>query len=360
MKVVLATGIYPPEIGGPATYVQSLAECLSSVGHDVVVLTYGAAEESEIWPVVAVPRWGGPLLRWRRYARALRKHGADADIVYAFSSISCGVPLKMSRLKKPKRILRLGGDFFWERATDRGYVTGLHEWYRYHTWSLPLMQWILKQFHYIVFSTRFQQKIYEEFYKQLPKTGIIENALPIGNPSLHEKHEPFRLLFMGRFVSFKNLDVLLTALVKLPGVRLTLVGSGPMEKWLRNKAEALMVQQRVTFLPPAHGEEKKQSLADYDMLILPSLTEISPHMALEARAAGLPVLLTQETGLSPNLTAGMTLAPLRDPIDIIRAVADAMSHYTDIAKAASQPLPERSWKNVCNEHLALFDQILRT
>lgn len=355
MKVVLATGIYPPEIGGPATYVQSIADCLTSMGHSVVVVTYGAADTTDAWPVIRILRWGGPVLRWRRYARALRVHAKDADFVYAFSSVSCGVPLLWSRVKKPKRILRLGGDFFWERATDSGYTGGLQEWYRSHTWSLAIMQRILKQFHHIVFSTRFQQKIYEEFYRQLPESSIIENALPKRSPTIHARHEPFRLLFMGRFVSFKNLDVLLTALVKLPGVRVTLIGSGPMEKWLRSKAEALMVHQRVTFLPPAHGEEKRQMLESYDMLILPSFTEISPNMALEARSSGLPVLLTQETGLSPNLTEGMTLAPLRSPIDIIRAVADAMSHYDDIAQAAAKPLPERTWHNVCTEHLALFN-----
>lgn len=359
MKVVLATGIYPPEIGGPATYVQSLAECLAESGHSVIVITYGLADLQEDWPVIHIPRWGGPLLRWWRYARALRRHAADADFVYAFSSVSCGMPLLWSRLKKPRRILRLGGDFFWERATDRGYSGGLHEWYRSHSWSLALMQRILKQFDHIVFSTRFQQKIYQEFYKQLPASSIIENALPKGSPAVRVKHEPFRLLFMGRFVAFKNLEVLLEALVKLPGVRLTLIGSGPMEKWLRAKTEQLMIDQRVKFLAPVHGEQKRQVLSDYDMLMLPSLTEISPHTALESRAAGLPVLLTQETGLSPALTQGMTLAPLRDTIDIIRAVADAMSHYEDIARAAAEPLPERNWANVCTEHMALFERLLQ-
>lgn len=359
MKVVLATGIYPPDIGGPATYVQSLAACLRDGGHEVVVVTYGSGETMNSWQVVGVPRWGGPILRWLRYARALRRYGADADVVYAFSSVSCGVPLLLSRLQKPKRILRLGGDFFWERATDRGYTGGMHEWYRSHSWVLPIMQRVLKQFDHIIFSTRYQQKIYEDFYKLLPESTIIENALPTGHSTLHHKHEPFRLLFMGRFVAFKNLDVLLSALVKLPGVQLTLVGSGPMERWLRSKSEALMVDQRVVFSSPAHDEQKQQVLAEHDMLILPSLTEISPNMALEARAAGLPVLLTQETGLSPMLTKGMTLAPLRDAIDIIRAVADAMSHYPDIAQVAAEPVPERDWKSVCNEHLGVFARLLQ-
>jgi hypothetical protein len=82
--------------------------------------------------VYQVSKQGGTLFRWWRYARMLRKIGRDADVVIAFSSVSAGVPLWMSRLKKPKKILRLGGDFLWERYTDGGGGWGFYEgreWY---------------------------------------------------------------------------------------------------------------------------------------------------------------------------------------------------------------------------------------
>ncbi len=41
MKFLLATGIYPPEIGGPATVIAQAAKNLRDAGHDVVVVTYG-------------------------------------------------------------------------------------------------------------------------------------------------------------------------------------------------------------------------------------------------------------------------------------------------------------------------------
>ncbi|MBT3293308.1 glycosyltransferase family 4 protein [Candidatus Peregrinibacteria bacterium] len=357
MKIVLATGIFLPDIGGPATYVQWLARSLNEAGHKVIVITYGQGKSEEDDSVIRVSRFGGFILRWLRYASAIRKHANDADIVYAFSSISCGVPLCISRVKKPKRILRLGGDFFWERATDRGSKKGLREWYSSHPISVPIMQRILRRFDHIVFSTRFQQKMYEDFYTRLPKSSVIENALPTEALQSHQRHDPFRLLFMGRLVAFKNLSVLLKAIVKLPGVRLTLIGSGPTEKKLRAEAERLMVSKRVNFLPPVIGDQRHSILNDYDMLILPSLTDISPNMALEARSHGLPVLLSQETGLSPALTQGMTLALLRSPIDIIRSVADAMSHYDDISTEASKPLPTRGWNEICSEHLSLFSEL---
>ena len=65
MKVVLATGIYPPQIGGPATYVRGLARELTEAGHRVTVVTYAPAEEAVGYEVKSVPL-GWPVLRWFR------------------------------------------------------------------------------------------------------------------------------------------------------------------------------------------------------------------------------------------------------------------------------------------------------
>ena len=108
MKVVLATGIYPPEIGGPATYVRALAAELSKKNIDVTVITYGEPHTAEDWRVITVSK-SIPILRWIAYAFTLRAHGKDADAVIAFSSMSAGVPLWLAHLKKPKKILRLAG-----------------------------------------------------------------------------------------------------------------------------------------------------------------------------------------------------------------------------------------------------------
>ncbi len=77
MKILLATGIYPPDIGGPATYVRHLAQELTKRGTEVTVVTYGEVESGKWkvesgWKVFHVSKSGGPLLRWRRYAQALK------------------------------------------------------------------------------------------------------------------------------------------------------------------------------------------------------------------------------------------------------------------------------------------------
>ncbi len=335
MRIVLATGIYPPAIGGPATYSAALAEELVKMGHEVTVVTYGASSDERVagsFRILSVGRHGNVFTRWMRYAKALREHGENADAIIALSSVSCGIPLILAKLKKPKKILRLGGDFFWERYTDGGGMKSLREWYAssFGFWKLLnaiFMKTILRSFDAVVYSTEFQRAIQAAHYRNLPPVSVIENAA-IPETALHVSRrnplpqDPFRILFMGRFVRFKNLQTLLTALMSLPNVCLTFVGSGPMEGSLRARAKILGLDARVTFRAPVSGQEKRQLFGEHDLLILPSVTEISPNVALEAVFAGLPVLLTSETGFAPM--SGLRLRPMRLSHEIEMAIRECM------------------------------------
>jgi glycosyltransferase involved in cell wall biosynthesis len=363
VKIVLATGIYPPDIGGPATYVAKLAAELVRLSHDVTVIAYGtplADDGASLYRIIRVPKTGGPLGRWRRYATVLREVGRHADVVEAFSAVSVGVPLLFSRLRGPVTVLRLGGDFPWERATDRGYQHSLRAWLTARAPSARVLSAVLYRFDHIVFSTEFQRRLYRSTYAHLPPSSVIENALSVEteSPVLHQAHSPFRLLSFGRFVPFKNLPALIRAMHFLPGCTLTLVGEGPAEADIRRVLESHPeFGKRVRVFGPVHGLAKRELFRDHDLLVVPSLTEISPNSALEARASGLPVLLTRETGLSDRLTDGMVLAHLRTPEAIALAVETMISRYSLLAPQAAAPLHPRSWHAVAEEHLSLFTRL---
>lgn len=359
MKLVLATGIFPPDIGGPATYVATLAEELSTLGHDVTVVTYGQTLPPRgAYRLRHVSKSGGPLFRWRRYAEELRRAAEGADVVEAFSSVSVGIPLVLSRLRGPKLVLRLGGDFPWERATDRGYNGSLRAWFTSSRPTAQLLAPVLRRFDHLIFSTQYQHELYARAYRGLPSSSVIENALPGGTPVPHALHRPPRLLSFGRFVRFKNLPALARAMVQLPDCHLTFVGEGPDEGHIRSVCAAHPpLTERIRFLPPAHGAEKTAIFAEHDLLVVPSLTDISPNSALEARSAGLPVLLTRETGLSERLTKGMMLADLQAPDQIASAVRSALSRYDVLAAEAATPPVARTWSEVAADHIALFSRL---
>jgi glycosyltransferase involved in cell wall biosynthesis len=362
MNIILATGIFPPDIGGPATYVSNLAREMAKRGLRVTIVTYGSSRGTEMLygdtKVIRVGKDGGSMLRWWRFAKVLKEVGKDADIVYGFSSVSVGVPLVLAGLKHPRKVLRLGGDFLWERYTDRGGEMGLRKWYESKPWFQGAINGLLRKFDYIVFSTAFQERMYEQFYVHLPSHSVIENALPSGIPQMHEAHAPFRLLFLGRFVAFKNLVSLIHSLAELPDVTLSFIGDGPMAIPLQKTVSELGLSDRVSFHAPVSGDEKHKAFIEHDLMVLPSHTELSPNAALEARVAGLPVLLTEETGLSTQLTEGITLRPLRTSRDIVTAIKEIMAQYPLFAERAKAVLPERGWIEVCDEHLTLFRSLL--
>ncbi len=359
MRIVLATGIYSPEIGGPATYVRELSRVLREKGAEVRIVTYGNPHEGDASEgITRVSRGGGFVLRYIRYARALRIIAKDADIVEAFSSVSVGIPLWLAHLRRPKKILRLGGDFLWERATDAGEERGLREWYNKRPRFMGLMNGLLRTFDTIVFSTEFQEDLYRRVYANLPALTVIENVSPTGTPHEHVLHRPARLLYLGRFVAFKNLPILVEAMSSLPEASLTLAGSGPMEHSLKQLVSERKLGERVTFVPPLHGDEKTAMLQEHDLLVMPSKTDISPNTALEARAAGLPVLLTEETGLSRTLLDGMITASIATSGEVVATIKDVLAKYPAHAARAAQPLPCRDWNQLADEHLSLFASLL--
>ena len=350
MKVVLATGIYPPDIGGPATYVEGLAKALRENGEEVTVITYGLQDAVD-GNLVTVAKGGGPIFRWLRYARALRRIAKDAGIVVAFSSVSVGIPLIWARLRKPKKILRLGGDFFWERYTDVGGTMDLKEWHASRfsrTWR-RIMQWILKHFDHVVYSSEFQRGIHDIYYT-LPPTSVIGNVVPPPTMVEHVPHRPFRLLFMGRFVGFKNLPSLVAAMPLLTDTCLTLVGDGPVRPELVTASNRLHLGDRVTIRPPVGGREKEECFDGHDLLVLPSFTEISPNVAAEALARGLPVLLTESSGLEGDFGGLLLRRPMRTPEQIADAIKKMMSNYP----IANVNRVSRNWTTVTQEWTGLF------
>ena len=58
MRILIATGIYPPDVGGPATWVKFFAEEFTKRGHKMAVVTYSdkPQEDKESWPVYRILR----------------------------------------------------------------------------------------------------------------------------------------------------------------------------------------------------------------------------------------------------------------------------------------------------------------
>src|SRR5581483_7846403 len=84
MRIFVATGLYPPEPGGPATYTRLLEESLPARGFKVSVLPFRRV------------RWLPPGVRHAAYFALSVFYALGADIVYAQDAFSVGVPASLA------------------------------------------------------------------------------------------------------------------------------------------------------------------------------------------------------------------------------------------------------------------------
>ncbi|MEK7482188.1 MAG: glycosyltransferase, partial [Patescibacteria group bacterium] len=125
MKIILACGIFPPDIGGPATYADKLAGELNRLGHEVVVLTYRDKTISKLetrnskLQLVIVSRKFPKLVRHFVYFWKLFWLAKTADVIYAQNAVSVGLPSVLAAgILRKKLVLKIVGDAAWERASE--------------------------------------------------------------------------------------------------------------------------------------------------------------------------------------------------------------------------------------------------
>lgn len=115
----------------------------------------------------------------------------------------------------------------------------------------------------------------------------------------HVPHEGCRLITTSRLVKKNAVDVVIRALSYLPDdVSFSIYGTGPEEKNLRDLARIYGVEKRVHFHGHVGHDALPEVLAAADVFVRPSRSEGMGNSFLEAMAAGLPVIATQEGGIA--------------------------------------------------------------
>ena len=110
--LLIATGLYPPDIGGPATYTKFLERHLPA--HDI---EYGVVAFTHV-------RKYPKLIRHILYLWRLLRAGRSVDIIYALDTVSVGIPaLIATRILGKKLFLRVPGDYAWEQGQQRFGIT---------------------------------------------------------------------------------------------------------------------------------------------------------------------------------------------------------------------------------------------
>lgn len=139
--------------------------------------------------------------------------------------------------------------------------------------------------------------------------------------------EPF-VLFLGRISWKKGLDRLINALPLIKRARLVVAGGDEdgYQPALERTIATLGVQERVLFLGPVAGDDKAALLGSACALVLPSYSENFGNAVLEAMAAGCPVVVTPEVGLSSLVErSGAGVVVPGEPAQLAAALQDLLA-----------------------------------
>ena len=259
MNVLVVSGIWPPDVGGPASHAPELAAFLRSRGHGVeVVTTADVAPEAPDFPIHAVLRSTPVGVRHARVAALIARRARSADVVYATSMISrAGLG---STLARRPLVLKLVADAAYERAKRQGLFAGsLAEFQEARGRRIAALRLArdlaLRRASHVVCPSAFLRELSLGWGLAAEKVTVVPNAIP-PLPALRAAAEvrgelglaPPLLAFAGRINAQKALDVLLEALAQVDGPTLALAGDGPERERLEARATELELGDRVRFL----------------------------------------------------------------------------------------------------------------
>lgn len=333
MKILIATGIYPPEIGGPAEYAKNLADVWTKEGHEVTVKIFGKFQK---YP------WG---LRHILFFFHVLPLVIKADYIFTLEAFSSGIVTIASKLFLKKVIFRTGGDLLWEAYTERtGDTVLLKDFYQTRLDRLDfkekiifsLMKWTLQNLSAIIWSTEWQKNIFMKPYGlENQRHFIVENYYgPRLNPT-----EAIEKNFVGstRKLKWKNIDVL---------------------KKVFDSKEVKSSGSILDIDPIRHDKFLEKIRSSYAVIVA-SFGDISPNTILDAISCQKPFIVTKETGLYDRIKDIAVFVDPNDPEDIREKVlwlSDEDNYQAQKKKVGSFNFTH-TWEEMAKEYIKIYDSL---
>ena len=317
MNILFVTGIFPPDHGGPASYVPRMAAALAERGEKVEVICLSDSldhdDSARPFKVTRIRRGIFWPLRIAKTVLTIWRAGRRNALVFV-SGLGSESALAAA-LAGRAAVHKVVGDYSWERAVGRGVYSATLDEYQTakKTLTLRFFDFIrtfpLRWARHIIVPSRYLKRIVSGWKIDPEKISVIYNTAPpesgtgfqpvdqnsrgAENPS---RFSGRTLLTVCRLVPWKGVDAIIRRLPHLHGTRLVIAGEGRLRKDLAALAENLGVTDRVIFLGHITSAEVRQTMRQADAFVLNSTYEGLPHVVLEAMSAGIPVIATDAGG----------------------------------------------------------------
>jgi glycosyltransferase involved in cell wall biosynthesis len=354
MRLLIAAGIFPPDIGGPASYVPELAASLVDRGHDVhvVCLTEDMEHDDRAYTfrVTRIRRQGAKLLRMAATARILMALGRGRDLLYAnglsLEAQCAGIVLRIPVIHK------IVGDLAWERARNRGWFNGTLDDYQSAPKQLRLrlldarrtvpLQYAAA----VVTPSVYLRNTVARWGVPPSAIHVVHNALPRSTPTpVPVDLPPFEgqtVVTICRLVPWKGVDGLIDVVADIRDVRLLVIGDGPYRFALEAHANRRGISDRVLWMGTRSPGEIQAIFQGADLFVLNSSYEGLPHVVLEAMGARVPVVATAAGGTPEVIVDGATgrLIPCGSVAALRQAVGEMLASPDAARAMAARALEE--------------------
>ncbi len=350
MRILITSPIFPPDLGGPSTYVPSIARWLVERGHAVTVVAFCSDPDPQGWPfrVVSVPRLWMPRRYWRDFV-AVWREAKHADLVYVNEHLAFHVVLA-ARLRGKPVIIRTYVDGTWEISHRLGWHNdGIVEYQgKDYGWRVSWLRRLQRLWwgwaRQLIAPSRFMQEIIEGHDVPPQKISMIYNNYHGPRGELPDREscrerlglpaDRVVLLSICRLMVWKGVDGLIDALAELPeNHHLYVAGDGEeLDNWTA-RAAALGIADRVHFLGNVPFEEIVAWIRGADVFLLNSVYEGLSHTLIEVMWMGLPAAVSAVCSNPELIEDGVNgrTFPHQDTAAIVDAVTEIVG---DPARAA--------------------------
>ncbi|WP_051348473.1 glycosyltransferase family 4 protein [Peribacillus kribbensis] len=386
LHILILSWEFPPRIvGGLARHVYGLAKALAGQGHKVTVITAGEGQPEEkeqmegitVYRVNPLPVSGHSFLNWTAglnlsICEMIQKvSGNDrVDILHAHDWLTAAAA---SAAKDLLQIPLAATIHSTEYGRNQGIFSELQK--RIHRQEDLLLK---KADKVIVCSSPMRQEL-KKGYGYTGQAVVIPNGITEaevqpasgkGNSYEHRKEETPIIFTWGRMVFEKGFQTLISSAKILSQKSIhpffIVSGSGPYLKDLKEMVKKEGLGEQFLFNGHIDDVQRNKLLERADLTVIPSLYEPFGIVALEAMAAGKPVIVSGTGGLKgivQDKASGLTFTP-GDADELARHIEFLLNHREAAQKMAKfgreSALVRYSWNEISRRTMQIYEQIRKS
>ena len=313
MDILITVGIFPPDIGGPASFVPKIAKYLINKGHNVKIICLSDKEHltyKDDINVIRINRNSPIIFRWLKTIVKIYSNSKKSDLIFVNG---LGTETTIANLFIRKKVIRkIVGDPVWERVYNKNLIDESFDDFQEnnHGLSISLQKmirnWSINKSNLIITPSQHLKNF-------IDKIGFDKNIFVINNGVNIEQHNKvvlenniIQLLVVSRLVSQKNIDSIIKAVkvMENENIILNIVGDGSEINNLKLLVKKYELDKKINFIGKIENTKLNEYLKDADIFIQASNYEGLPHSILEAMNFEIPILSTDVGGCSVLLNKG--------------------------------------------------------